>query len=333
MPRERGSKLKATSHQLQVSITCPVPAGTTFGNRVTAVRYGRILSGLGHRVRIVSTDDAPPATTDVLLALHAKHSARIIADSKKKHPDRPVILVLTGTDLYRDIRSSKAAVQSLALADKLVVLQQLGMSELRNTLRNKSLVIYQSEIRKPREQPPVLRNFRVIVIGHLRKEKDPFRTARAARKLPPESKIAIEHYGHEREPGFAQRARQEMARNVRYRWLGNKPRWLVRRRLANAHLMVLSSRMEGGAGVMTEALAADVPILSTGIPGSVGMLGKTYDGYFNVGDTLALRNLLFRAESDRGFLRNLVTQCRRRAKLIDPSREKAAWARAIRSVI
>jgi hypothetical protein len=42
------------------------------------------------------------------------------------HPRRGLAVVLTGTDLYRDIATDAAAQRSLALAQALVVLQELG---------------------------------------------------------------------------------------------------------------------------------------------------------------------------------------------------------------
>jgi glycosyltransferase involved in cell wall biosynthesis len=66
--------------------------------------------------------------------------------------------------------------------------------------------------------------------------------------------------------------------------------------------MVLSSLSEGGANVMSEAVAARVPVLATRIDGSIGLLGRDYPAYFPVGDTEALARLLNRIETDAAFL-------------------------------
>jgi glycosyltransferase involved in cell wall biosynthesis len=88
--------------------------------------------------------------------------------------------------------------------------------------------------------------------------------------------------------------------------------------------MVISSRMEGGANVVSEALAAGTPVVASRIPGNVGMLGRGYAGYFPVGNERALARLLWRAETDHAFYRALVSQCRSRRGLVAPHGERAA---------
>ena len=66
--------------------------------------------------------------------------------------------------------------------------------------------------------------------------------------------------------------------------------------------MVLSSRSEGGANVISEAIVAGVPILASRMDGNVGLLGADYPGYFPVGDTQALARLLWRIEADAPFV-------------------------------
>jgi glycosyltransferase involved in cell wall biosynthesis len=167
------------------------------------------------------------------------------------------------------------------------------------------------------------------VIGHLREVKDPFRAAKAARRLPASSRIRIVHLGAAETPRWAATAKAEMAANPRYVWRGDRPRPEVRRLLARARAMVLSSLSEGGANVMSEAVAARVPVLSTRIDGSIGLLGRDYPGYFPVGDTEALARLLNRIETDAAFLGRLQRAIARRAHLFRPAREKAAWKKLI----
>jgi glycosyltransferase involved in cell wall biosynthesis len=115
--------------------------------------------------------------------------------------------------------------------------------------------------------------------------------------------------------------------NPRYRWLGELPRWKALQRLARSRLTIVSSRLEGGPNVVSEALVAGVPVLSSRISGVIGMLGADYPGYFPVGDTQALAELLVRAESDAEFYSRLVARCRKTAVKFDPKRELAAWVR------
>ena len=164
------------------------------------------------------------------------------------------------------------------------------------------------------------------MLGHLRPVKDPFRTALAVRLLPPASRLAILHLGSALSPEMAAQARAEAAVNPRYRWLGEVPRGRALRVLGRCRLLVLTSELEGGANAISEAVAVSVPVLSSRIAGSVGLLGADYPGYFPVGDTAALARLLERAESDAAFYRALQEWCARLSPLVDPVRERQSWA-------
>lgn len=315
---------------MQIRMICPAPAGTLHGNRVTATRWAKILRGLGHRVAIAQTWDGEAC--DLLLALHARRSAMAVLRFRACHPERPVIVALTGTDVYRDIHTDRSAQQSLKLADVLTVLQPLAVEELPAAMRGKVRVIYQSA---EKVRGAVKRHsgaFDVCVAGHLREVKDPFRAALASRLLPQSSRIRILHAGAAMEEGMAGQAREEESGNPRYRWLGEISRARARRLIASSRLMVLSSRMEGGANVISEAVVEGVPVLASRIAGSVGLLGEDYPGYFPPEDTEALAVLLERAESDGGFYRALRAGCARLKPLFRPARERATWRRVLRDL-
>ena len=116
-----------------------------------------------------------------------------------------------------------------------------------------------------------------------------------------------------------------MAANPRYTWRGDVPSAAVRRLLARSHAMVISSRSEGGANVISEAVMAGLPVIASRIDGSVGLLGPDYPGYFPVGDSAALARQLLRAEQDPAFLERLRRHCADRAGLFDVQREREAW--------
>src|SRR5712692_8434625 len=234
-----------------IRMMCPAPSGSLYGNRVTAVRWARILKSLGHRVII--TDKYEGQGCDLLIALHARKSAGAAFQFRERYPDGPVIVALTGTDLYRDLGRSPRARRALEVADRIVALQPLAAAELEPHLRTKVRVIYQSAERAPRVVSRSRRFFDVCVVGHLRPVKDPFRAAYAARRLPQESRIRILHAGSAMEKPMARKANAEAAGNSRYRWLGPLKRARTQRLIAGSHLLVLSSRMEGGANVISEA--------------------------------------------------------------------------------
>jgi putative glycosyltransferase (TIGR04348 family) len=306
---------------MRIALITPYGPKHQNGNWHTAARWATFLREAGHRVDVSTTWENEPA--DAMIALHARRSAPAIHAFAAKHPDRPLIVVLTGTDLYRDIRHDTDAQLSLELAHRLVVLQEKGVEEMAPELAAKTRVIYQSAPDIPR-QPLSKDAFEVLVIGHLREEKDPYRTALAAALLPEHSRIRITHLGRALSTEIEEETKLLQSQIPRWRWLGEMPHEAVIDRLSRAHLMVVSSRMEGGANVICEALAADVPVIASDIPGNIGMLGKDYPGYYPVGDEQKLAQLLTRAESDGDFYAGLASLCHARRVLMTPEREAAS---------
>jgi putative glycosyltransferase (TIGR04348 family) len=269
-----------------------------------------------------------------MIAIHAWRSADSIRNFRELYPDRPLIVALSGTDVYDYIdRDPAPTLRSLACADRLVALQELVRRRVPARFRAKLRVVHQSAVPPRRVQRRPSRRFDVAVIGHLREVKDPFRAAKAARRLPASSRIRIVHLGAAETPRWAAAAKAEMAANPRYVWRGDRPRAEVRRLLGRARAMVLSSLSEGGANVISEAVTAGVPVLATRIDGSVGLLGRDYPGYFPVGDTEALARLLNRIETDAAFRERLQRAIARRAHLFRPALEKAAWKKLIDEIM
>ncbi|TAM58904.1 TIGR04348 family glycosyltransferase [bacterium] len=316
---------------MTIVIISPARLGALNGNAVTARRWARILRSLGHRVRLQTRYDGGPC--DVLVALHARRSAFSAARFRRLYPQRPLIVALTGTDLYHDIGRSAAARRSLELATRLLLLQPEGIRELPARVRRKARAIIQSApaaAHKPTRRAHD--DFRVLVLGNLRAVKDPFRAAMAARLLPEDSRITVLHAGRALEPRYETRAQREMQRNPRYRWLGEVSHARARRLLLGSRLLIVSSRSEGGANVVSEALAAGVPIIGSDIGGTRGVLGADYPGLYPVGDTQRLAALLERAESDRSFYAALCRWCRRLAPLVRPTAERKAWQQLLSEV-
>ncbi len=309
---------------VKISLVTPSPKRSLSGNRATAVRWARHLGDLGHRVDIAEAFDG--ADADLLIAVHAWRSAQSVRRFRDSHPDRPVIVGLAGTDIYRFQHSHPdETLGSMDLADRLVCLHERVDRDIPARFAGKLHVIHQSAPPLPRRLAPAKRSFEVCVVGHLREEKDSLRTAYAARRLPEDSRIRVIHLGRAHNEDWAQAAAAEMARNPRYRWRGEVPHWQVRRLMARARLMVLSSVMEGGANVISEAVVAGLPVIASRISGSVGLLGEDYAGYFPPEDEAALAGLLSKAESDPEFYAVLDRQCGARVDLFRPEREREAW--------
>lgn len=306
---------------MRIVLITPYLQAARNGNAHTADRWRRFLSQAGHHVDMALSWDGRPA--DLMIALHARRSHDSIARFAARFPQRPLVLVLTGTDLYRDIHSDESARHSLALAHQIVVLQEQGIMELDEAHRAKARVIYQSApVLAPARKP--VRSFDICVVSHLREEKDPFRAALATQFLPDDSHIRIRHVGGPLQEGMEREARDIEAVCPRWRWLGAMTHGETRRLIARGHLLVLASRMEGGANVICEALTSGTPVLASRVAGNVGMLGENYAGYFPLGDEAALAGLMSRAETSPAFYRRLVEQCTARAPLFTPDREAAA---------
>ena len=265
-----------------------------------------------------------------MVAVHAWRSAGALVRFKTLYPARPVILQLSGTDIYDYIDSDPTpTLRSMELADRLVALNDRASRVVPKYLRSRLSVIYQSAPSLPLPRSPSRRAVVVSVIGHLRDVKDPLRAAEAARLLPSGSRISIEQVGRAYTPEWATRARAEMATNPRYLWRDDVPAAAVRRLLARSHAMVISSLSEGGANVISEAVVAGVPILASRMDGNVGLLGADYPGYFPVGGTQALARLMQRVEDEPAFVARLRKALARRARRFRLVREVAAWRRLL----
>ena len=315
---------------MRLCLICPAARGSRLGNRVTALRWQRVLRELGHTAVIAS--DLGARGYDVLVALHARRSAAAVRRARDEHPERPIVVALTGTDLYRDVHHDAAAKQSVEIADRLIVLHPGGAQALPSRLRAKVRVVPQSAPRPARAPRRSTRVFEVAVVGHLRPEKDPLRTAAAARLLPAGSRAVVLHAGRALSEEMRRAAEAEQRDNVRYRWLGELPPARARALIARCRVLSLTSEMEGGANVLSEALAAGTPVLASRIACAEALLGPDYPGLFPFGSTRSLARLLARAERDPGFLRELARRCRARRSLVTPAKEKSAWRSLLREL-
>lgn len=311
----------------RVVIVSPALAQANNGNWQTAWRWARLLAG-HYRCCIVShwqpQAQADPLTEpQALLVLHARRSADSAAAWAQAHPGRGLAVVLTGTDLYRDIQTDASAQRSLALAQRLVVLQPLGVQALPAALHDKTRVILQSTTSR-RTLDKTARHLRVVMVGHLREEKSPQTLMQAARLLRDRPDIRIDHIGAALDPALGRLARQTMADCPNYRWLGGLTHAATRGHIQRAHVLVHCSQLEGGAHVLMEAVCSGTPVLASQVPGNVGMLGADYAGYFPWGDAQALVEALLRLREPSGMLAQLQAQCRLRAPLFAPSAERAA---------
>jgi putative glycosyltransferase (TIGR04348 family) len=311
----------------RISIVTPAPAGSRTGNRHTAARWAAMLRSSGHRVAVLN--EWQGERCDLLVALHADRSHASVRRYRDAHPEGALIVVLTGTDLYRDLpRGSMKARDSLDLADRIIVLQSEAKRTLPKRWRRKTRVVYQSSDTRLKHSPPA-HPFRVAVVGHLRKVKDPFRAVRAVARLKGDYQVV--QLGGALDPKMAPLARAWMKKEARYRWLGSLPHAEAMKWIARSHVLVVSSVMEGGANVVCEAARIGTPVLASRVPGNVGMLGKDYPGYYRLYDDRALADLTRKASGDAVRYKKLSNSLRRRSVLFSPSAEQSALLRALRA--
>ena len=313
----------------RVRIVSPAPAAANNGNWHTAARWRRFLAPVA-RVDIVgvAVDDGEDARADLLVALHARRSAAPIARWRERSADAPLVVVLTGTDLYRDLDVDAGARHSLECASRIVVLQEAALERLDAAGRAKAVVIVQSA--PALRAVPAADDAELVAVGHLRDEKDPATLYRAARLLAGDAVVpTIAHVGGALDTRLADQARATMAACPGYRWLGALSHAAARRTIARARALVHCSRIEGGANVVIEAVRSGVPVLASRIDGNVGLLGADYDGYFPVGDADALVALIRRFRADAAFAARLGAQCAAREPLFLPGIER----RAVRALV
>lgn len=274
-----------------------------------------------YRVILQTRWDGEPA--DALIGLHARRSAAALAAFHERFPRHRIGLVLTGTDLYRDLPGDADARASLRIADRIVVLQDDAVRYVPREQRRKVDVIFQSATllrpaRKARGRVDA------IVVGHLREEKDPETVLRAIAAVPSGLPIRVLHVGAALDAALGRAARRFAERDARYRWVDALPHGLARAAIKRSHVLVHPSRLEGGANVIVEAINAGTPVIASEMSGNVGMLGARYPGLFPVGDAEALAAMLSRCATEAGFLAHLARACDARRPLFQPRREAAA---------
>ena len=321
-------------HPARLVIVTPALAAANNGNWQTAARWARLLR-VDYRVRVCADwhlDEPGAGDDDVMLALHARRSAGAVAAWRAAHPGRPLVLVLTGTDLYDDIHHDASAQRSLELADRLLVLQPLGVRALPASLQARTVVCIQSSPKRQTLVKPT-RHLRALMVGHLRAVKSPQTWFDAARALRHRPDLRLDHIGAALDADLGRQAEHCAAECPQYRWLGARSHAETRRRIQQAHVLVHASTLEGGAHVVIEAITSGTPVLASRIDGNLGLLGEDYEGTFDVGDSAALATLLQRCRDEPAMLPRLAAQVARRAPLFSPDHERACLHALIQNLL
>lgn len=315
---------------MRIGILSPSGGSARTGNAITANRYAHILRELGHSARIIT--GYAGENFDLLVALHARKSGRGALAFTQAFPHRPLVVVLTGTDLYRDLPRSRLAQRTLAAATRVVTLQSHALRLLSPAIARKGVAILQSAQTPAHVQPVDADRIVFAIVGHLRPEKDSLRAGFALRLLPRSLPLCIIQIGAALDARYAARAGAMAAREPRYFDLGEVSSTRARALLAGSDALILSSRMEGGANVACEAIAAGVPILASRISGNLGILGPRYSGYVAVGDTPAWAGAMRRFVTEPRFRARLRAEIVALQPLVKPACERIAWAKLLREL-
>ena len=310
-----------------LEVVVPKLAAAGAGNQVTATRYERLFTELGYRTQSVVE---PTGQADVVVALNAYRSGPAIS-TVADHV--PVVVVLTGTDVYRFMDEHPARVRgSLDRATRLVGLNDRVGDTLTTSDRAKLTIIKEgAAVGAPRR--PDASAFDVAVIGHLRDEKNPKLVAEAVADLGPNSPVRVRHYGDAYSEQWSVWADAETAANTNWEWCGYVPRDELGEVYATSNLLVNSSEMEGGANVISEAVMARLPILASEIPGNVGVLGSSYPGYFAPDDANDLRTELLRLQADADRLEQLTAAVEERTQEFTEEREQQGWQHLLAELV
>lgn len=272
-----------------------------------------------YRVELLDRWQGEPA--DVMVALHARRSAESISRWSHDRHGHPLAVVLTGTDLYRDIHVDPAAQRSLDVADRLMVLHETAVADLPVQYQARAVVCLQSTSARV-ELVKTKQHMRCVMVGHLREEKAPRTYFAAIRRLTHRRDILLDHVGEALDPALGEEARKLQNDCPHYRWLGALSHETTRGRIQSAHVLVHTSHIEGGAHVVMEAICSGTPVLATRIAGNIGMLGVDYRGYFEPSDCDGLVKLIERCRDEVEFIQELRDQCAARAPLFEPARER-----------
>lgn len=304
----------------RITIVTPAVRGSHSGNRTTALRWAGLLRQLGHHVTIASKWQNP--LSDVLITVHAVKSAESVLAANADQPGILIITLLAGTDIYPTFAPEKEARAALSRADALLVLQPRAMDLLPAELREKSRTIVQSATATA---SPKRETFTATVIAHLRPVKQPHIAVAAIELLAKSLDMQLIVAGSRLDDDYGQRVANLAKQSPRAEWVGALSRRATKQLVASSHICIVPSSAEGGANVVSEAIAAGTPILCTSIPGNLGLLGNDWPGAFPVGDATALAALIERAATEKSFLDDLCLRTRKMQSMVDPSTERQAW--------
>jgi glycosyltransferase involved in cell wall biosynthesis len=345
--------------QLDVRILTPFGAQSGMGNWRTASRYAEMLRDAAMQVKIyepsaIARATMPSALPKVAIVLNAFRSHEQVQTFLKAKI--PVLLVITGTDLYGALAPQKKgspayqqAEDALLSASAVMTLQAEAQNEILRRwpqlAGNVHCILQTTAPRKP--SAPVLspqsKTVRFLIAGHIRAEKDPITAFHAFRQAFPDGwaeradggkvPVRLIHVGGEQDGALAQELAELAANYPGVRMEGTLSHAQTMRQMTQVHALLQPSVSEGGALVVAEAVACHLPIIASDIPAHRGQLGPAYPGLFPVGDAAALAEMLKRFVAQEAFLNSLLQAVNALTpRLANPVHERDELVRLVRLV-
>ena len=323
----RGLLATATEIEMNLLLILPPSSANSSGNLVTAKRWAEIITSFGHSVEISSNSSLSNSSCDIAIFLNAYKSKNLVqrlsADSKK-----PVIVIaITGTDLHSTDEKLGESLENLQKADFIVAINPHSLTLLPNSLQNKSVLIYQSAnvSNKHRDIRPIVR--KAVILSHIRREKNPLLVDEALDLLDESLPIEVNHFGAALDTQLSTLVGRASETNPRYKWHGEIDHHKALDELVESDLLIITSRVEGAPAVVSESVAAGIPILASNISTLVGLLGDEYPGYFEVDSASSLASQINRCVTDENFYRSLKASTAELKEKFAPSTERKSWAR------
>jgi putative glycosyltransferase (TIGR04348 family) len=310
-------------------VVTPAARGSRSGNRTTALRIAALLRRCGPSVGLRSPATREPA--DLLVAVHAVKSRDCVLAHQTAQPDRHRVVLLAGTDIYPDFAPEPATLAALQAASAIVALQPLAVAALPAALRTKARTIVQSAVAATATARPS-DHFAVCVLAHLRAIKQPLLPFAALAMVDRNLSVRVTLAGRALDPELATAASAWSRREPRATYCGELDRLAARRLIASSHLLVVPSAAEGGANVVSEAIAAGTPVVATSVPGNLGLLGADWPGLFAPGDAAGLAALLTQLASDPVRYADLVQRTRSLQDRVAVATELAAWRQLLQDL-
>ncbi len=316
-----------------VLIHSPFPQETGQGNSVTAERMQLIMrsAGIGAHIETVTYQGGD---AKCLVALNAWRSAGVVAEFDRRHNDRQIVVLVTGSDINHPEMGDENSDTRVTMerADALVTLHDADLKALPENLQHKSICIYPS-VSLPtgiKHREPLEDRMDVVMAGNIRAVKNPQLAVEVGALLPSDSPIFINSYGDASDQ-LATEMTHASAEVKHFNWCGKLDHATLIEKMVRAQLLLNTSTIEGGANAICEAVTMGLPVIASDIRGNVGMLGEDYLGLFPNGDAQAAVGLLQRCVTELSFYQELKKQVAQRAPLFDFATESSAWLDLIRS--